>query len=132
MPAKSGQYLRQYQIFSTGATVTVGSEPASYLAVNLAGAPSVNARGVTNVSREGYVNIMLLGQTPCKVANGVTIAKGGLVSSNANGELIPATHETDILGIALDAVTVAANDYIEILVNPQPARPAAPEAPETP
>lgn len=118
MPAKSGQYLRQYSLLSTTASVAVGTEVDSYLGVNLAGAVAANALGVSNVTREGAVNIVLLGQMPIKVKDGVTIAKGGPVTTDAAGLLIPATNATQILGYALDAVTSASGDYIEIVVNP--------------
>lgn len=120
MPAKSGDFLRQYSLLSTTAEVTVGSEPDLYLAVNLAGATSVNARGVVTNSRDGFVTITTLGQVPVKVADGATIVKGAPVAVNANGEIIAQTASTDSLGVALDAVTTASGDYIEVYVNPQP------------
>jgi len=120
MPAKSGDYLRQYSLLSTTAEVTVGSEPDLYLAVNLAGATSVNARGVVTNSRDGFVTITTLGQVPVKVADGATITKGASVAVNANGEVIAQTAATDSLGVALESVTTASGDFIEVFVNPQP------------
>lgn len=121
MPANSGTNLRQYPLLSTTVEVPVGSEPAQYIAVTLDGTTSAtNARGVSNVSRDGFVTVVLNGYMPCKVKNGQTIAKGASVASDANGELIVATALTGALGVALESVTVANNEYIEIFVNPRP------------
>lgn len=119
MPAKSGDYLRQYSLLSTTAEVAVGSEPALYTAVNLSGAPSVNARGIITNSREGAVTITTLGQVPVRVADGVSITKGAAVSVNSSGFVIPQAAATDTLGIALDSVTTASGEFIEVFVNPR-------------
>jgi hypothetical protein len=120
MPAKSGDYLRQYSLLSATAEVTVGSETALYTAVNLAGAASVNARGVVVNSRDGFVTICTLGTAPVRVADGVSIVKGAPVGVNSSGFVIPQAAASDSIGISLDSVTTAAGDYIEIFVNPQP------------
>ena len=119
MPAKSGDYLRQYSILSTTAEVTAGAETALYTAVNLAGAPSVNARGVVTNSREGAVTITTLGQVPVRVADGATIVKGNSVAVNSSGFVIAQTAATDSLGVALESVTNASGDFIEVYVNPR-------------
>lgn len=124
MPAKSGNYLRQYSLLSTTAEVTVGAEPALYTAVNLAGAPSVNARGIVVNSRDGFLTICTLGTAPVRVANGATIVKGASVAVNSSGFVIAQTAATDSLGIALESVTSANGDFIEVYVNPQPFVPA--------
>lgn len=120
MSATNGDFLRQYSVLSTTVEVTVGSEPDLYLAVDLSGAPAADARGVVSNSREGLITVVLLGQVPVKVANGETIAIGDPVAANADGELIAQTAATDSLGIALDAVTTASGEYIEVFVNPRP------------
>lgn len=124
MPAKSGEYLRQYSLLSASVEVAVGSEPALYTAVDLLGAPSINARGVVLNSRDGFINVCTLGTAPVKVANGATIVKGNPVSINATGEVIAALPARSTLGIALESVTAASGDFIEIYVSPQPFIPA--------
>ena len=119
MSAKNGDFLRQYSLLSTTVAVTVGSEPNLYTAVNLSGAPSVNARGVVLNSREGYINVCTLGQVPVRVANGVSITAGSPVSVNSSGQIIPQAAAADTLGIALESVTTASGDYIEVFVNPR-------------
>lgn len=120
MPAKSGNYLRQYSLLSTTAQVTGGAETALYTAVNLNGAPSVNARGVITNSRDNFVTITTLGQVPVRVADGASITKGAPVSVNSSGFVIPQGAGADSLGIALETVTSASGDFIEVFVNPQP------------
>lgn len=124
MPAKNGDYLRQHSLLSTTVEVAVGSEPELYTAVNLAGAPSVNSRGVVTNSREGFITITTLGQVPVRVADGVNIAKGAPVGVNASGFVVPQAAASDTLGFALDSVTAASGDYIEVYVNPKSYTPA--------
>ena len=119
MSAKNGDFLRQHTLLTTTASVTVGSEPDLYTAVTLAGAPSINSRGVVVNSRDGFVTICTLGQVPVKVADGATITKGAPVSINANGEIIAQLAARDTLGFALEGVTSASGDYIELFVNPR-------------
>lgn len=119
MPAKSGDYLRQYSLLSITSEVTVGSEPALYTAVDLAGVPSVNARGIITNSRDGFVTITTLGQVPVRVADGVSITKGAAVSVNAQGQIIPQGAAADTLGIALENISGASSDFIEVYVNPR-------------
>lgn len=120
MSAKSPEYLRSYTVQTVTAAVTAGSEPANGLCVDLAGAASANARGVVVNSRDGFVTICIAGTAPAKVKDGETIAVGGAVSSDANGELIATTTAVDVLGFALQAVDTASGDYIEIAIAPQP------------
>lgn len=120
MPAKSGDYLRQYSLLSTTAEVTVGSEPALYTAVNLSGTPSVNARGIITNSRDGFVTITTLGQVPVRVADGATIVKNSPVAVNSSGFVIAQTAATDSIGVALEGITSASGDFIEIFVNAKP------------
>lgn len=119
MPATDGNYLRQYSLLSKTVEVTAGSEPALYLAVDLLGALSASARGVVINSREGLITVCMLGQVPVKVKDGETITLGSPVSVDANGEVIAQTAATDTLGIALEEVTAASGQYIELFVNPK-------------
>lgn len=121
MAAKDGNNLRQYVLYSESISTAVGSEPARYIGVNFAGAPAANAVAVSNVSRDGRFSAVMLGLMPARVKDGATITKGQAVSTDSNGHLIPATALTGILGIALDSVTTASGDYIEIFVNTSPA-----------
>lgn len=126
MSAREGSNLRQYVLYSESVAVPVGSEPAQFIGVNASGVPAANAYGITNVSRDGSVSVVLLGVMPAKVKNGATFAKGAAVTTDANGELIPATTATSVLGIALEAITVASNEYIEVFVNTSPVVAVAP------
>jgi subtilisin family serine protease len=82
-------------------STTVKGESEIGLAVGLDGLPSADARGVVFNSRDNYFTVALLGTAVAKLAAGVTLTAGQLVSSNANGEIIPAVAGAKVLGYAV-------------------------------
>lgn len=121
MTANNFFFAPEGVISSITINVAEGSEPPLGTAVDLAGSPSASARGVVFNSRNGYITVALLGQIPVKVANGQTISAGAPVSSNANGEIINATANSNVLGFALEDITASNNSYIKVFVNVRPA-----------
>ena len=119
MPTKNFSYDPEGVISSITVSVTEGSEPALGAAVNLFGVPNPSARGVVYNSRNGLVNIATLGQIPVKVLDGQSISAGAAVmASDSSGCIEEATTNSNVLGIALEAISSANNDFIQIFVNP--------------